>query len=129
MMEKRDFDNTDITYAYSIDGEYTGDAEIGDGQSVKHPMYRTVYVTEKGVAWCVFVINDKIFANPVSYNLESDRESELVLSETETITGYDDETNQFYVTIPKSSEVILKVVDRIDAETLERLTIEEIDKL
>lgn len=43
----------------------------------------------------------------------------LMLSETETTLGYDNHNNIFYEIIPNESFCTLKVVDRIDAETLE----------
>ena len=42
------------------------------------------------------------------------------------IIGYDSENNMFYETIPKESELIVKVVDKIDSETLNSLTKEVI---
>ena len=45
------------------------------------------------------------------------------------ISSYDSTTNKFYINVPKESQAVIKTVERIDAETLEKLTGEEIDKL
>ena len=42
------------------------------------------------------------------------------------VTEYDSENNMFYETIPKESELIVKIVDKIDSETLNSLTKEVI---
>ena len=54
---------------------------------------------------------------------------QLVIAESEIITGYDSSNNMFYETIPDESELIAYVVDRIDAETLDSLTVEVISGL
>lgn len=115
----RGFDGYEITYDSMITGEYVDDTEANETSLVKHPMYQTYYRSTKGDIWTIFVINGKIFANPASYNLESDSDAQVLISETSQLTSYDDEGNQFYVTIPKSSTVSVKVVNRIDAETLD----------
>ena len=99
------------------------ETEVQDGSAKKLPMYLNYYVTEKGDVWTIYVINGSVFAYPASYNLESDRE--MLVSESAEIVSYDNVTNQFYVTAPDNS-IIIKVVDRIDAETLEKLTMEDI---
>jgi hypothetical protein len=43
--------------------------------------------------------------------------------------GYDSDANMFYETIPHESELIVKTVDRIDAETLDTLTVGVIARL
>lgn len=129
LLEERGFDDYPITYDYSIQGTYSGDTEVTEGSTSRHPMYQTFYLSESGEAWVLYVINGSIYANPVSFNLESDLGVMLLISETETLTSYDDTSNKFYVTIPYETEMIVKIVDRIDAEILESLTIEEINKL
>ena len=79
--------------------------------------------------WTIFVINGVVIANPASFNLESELEAQLLFSETKELTSYDDETNKFYVTIPKETAAIVKTVEKIDAETLDKWTIEEIKEL
>lgn len=129
ILKNRGFIDFSITYEYSIVGEYDGETEVSDSSTNKHPMYQTSYVSKNNEVWTIFVINGVVIANPVSFNLESELEAQLLISESENLTSYDDETNKFYVTIPKESAVIVKIVSRIDAETLDRLTIEEISKL
>lgn len=112
-----------ITYEYSIDGQYTEETEVSDNSIVKHPMYQTLYMSQAGdVGWVIYVINGKIFASPASFNLETDTEKELLVTEDEAgkFTSYCD--GKFYVTISNGSTVYTKTVTRIDAETLDELT-------
>lgn len=128
-LAERGFVDYPITYNYSITGEYCDETEIEDSSNNKHPMYMTYYMTKSGEMWSIFVIGQSIIANPVSFNLESDLEAEQLISETRELTSYDYAENKFYVTIPYESEVIVKTVKTINAETLNRLTIEEMKKL
>jgi len=43
--------------------------------------------------------------------------------------SYDSSTNKFYKNVPNESVMTVKVVEKIDAETLKNLTIEVIDAL
>ena len=128
-LENRGFSETSVFTNYDMDGTFHEEIEIGDMPEDKHPKYMTYYVTENEEVWTLIWINGKIMANPVSYNLQSTLPAQLVISETETINGYDNHTGKFYETIPNDSELIVKVVDSIDKDLLESLTIEEIDKL
>ena len=128
-LENRGFPESPVFTNYDMDGTFHEDIEIGDMPADKHPKYMTYYVTENEEVWTLIWINGKILANPVSYNLQSTLPAQLVISETETITGYDNYTGKFYETIPNDSELIVKIVDCIDKDLLESLTIEEIDKL
>lgn len=124
----RGFGNDSIYYDYSIDGEYIGETEAKISRE-KHPIYQTQYVTPGGNVWTIVMINGSILANPVNYNMESDKDVQVIISESETITGYDSANNIFFETIPKESELIVKVVDTIDAKTINSLTTKEINKL
>ena len=79
--------------------------------------------------WTIIVLNGCIMANPVSFNVESDLGVQLIIAESDVISCYDSQTNMFYETIPNETELIVKVVDRIDAETLDSLTVEVIKGL
>ena len=129
ILNERGFNDYPITYMYSIDGEYNNETEVSNNSVDKHPMYQTYYIDENGNFWTIFIINGDIIANPISFNLESDLAAELLISESEELTSYDNLTNKFYVTIPKESTVIVKTVNEINAEALDKLTMEEISKL
>lgn len=122
---QRGFDQNKITYDYSIDGNYVGNQEAKDIKD-KHPMYQTLYISSMGELWNIIIINGSVIANPVSYNMESELGVQTIISESKVIIGYDSENNMFYETIPKESELIVKVVDKIDSETLNSLTKEVI---
>ena len=128
VFEERGFNEYPVMCEYSTEGEYNEQAEAVDGSNTKHPMYETFYVSELGDVWTIYVINGDVFAYPASFNLQSDLAEAVIISESESLTSYDSETNKFYVTIPNESEIILKTVNRIDAETLNQLTSEEVSK-
>lgn len=126
---ERGFNNYPITYEYSMDGQYSDASEISDSSDEKHPMYTTYYVTENGDVWTIVEVNGTIVANPVFYNEQSELPVQLIISETESIVSYDSAKNKFYETIPNNLALLVKKVEKINNETLEKLTIEEIDSL
>jgi hypothetical protein len=125
LLKERGFADYPITYEYSMDGGYNDETEALETSTDKHPMYQTYYVSKNEELFTICVINGSIIVNPVSFNLESDLETELLISESEELTSYVDEVNKFYVTIPKNSVAIVKIVEKINAETLDKLKIEE----
>ena len=129
LLTERGFGDCEIVYEYDMEGEYSLKESAEDGVNVKHPMYMAYYLSAAGEAWSVFIVNGEVFAKPVSFNMESTYSAQLLFSESETLTSYDDTDNKFFVTVPKDSAVIVKQVAKIDAETLDKLTIEEISKL
>lgn len=126
LLEDRGFVGYPITYEYSMDGEYDDETEVVSESLEKHPMYQTFYVSENGEVWTIFIINGEVFANPVSFNAESELDVQLLFSESSKLTSYNNEVNKFYVTIPYESSVIVKEVNRIDSDELDKITVEEI---
>lgn len=126
---ERGFTGNPITYEYTMDGTYCGTEEISSYSSSQHPMYQTYYMTASGDVWMILEVNGAFFASPISYNFTDETKIPVTISETDTITSYDSTTNKFYINVPKESQAVIKTVERIDAETLEKLTGEEIDKL
>lgn len=123
---ERGFKDYPITTEYSADGNFNDATEISSSSSAKHPMYQTYYVNDSDELWIVSLIGGDIVANPVSYNMQSASETQLIVSESEIITSYDSSTNTYYKTVPNESALIVRVVDKIDADTLDILTIEEL---
>jgi hypothetical protein len=127
ILTDRGFDRYEITTGYSISGEYLGDKPIGD-TGTKHPLYETYFMSESGMLWSVEVIDGSLFAYPASYNLESGKDVLAIVSEKDSIIGYDSETNQYFEYVPKKTAAVVIKVETIDAEHLNQLTKEEIDK-
>ena len=128
LLENRGFDDYIVISDCTMEGEIIDEAEIEKTSSAKHPMYETYYTSKTGEIWTIFIINGKVYANPVSFNLESDLGAQLLLSEDDMLTSYDDTSNQYYVTKPNRSAIILKTVEKIDANTLDTITSEELRK-
>jgi hypothetical protein len=129
MLEGRGFGDYPITTEYSMSGEYFEASEISASSATKHPIYQTYFVTSGGDSWTLYIINDFIMAEPLSYNVQSGNEVQTLISESETLTSYDSTTNKFYETIPNETMLLVKTVSRIDAKTLEELTNGAIDGL
>ena len=128
LIAERGFENAEITSGYSMDGSLSAsDAIEADGKK-KHPMYAANHITSNGELWNIVIVNDEIFACPVSYNLLEGIDRPVTLSESDHITGYDSETNQFYVTVPDEAKLRIITVEQINAEVLEKWTCEELGK-
>lgn len=123
------FKDYPVTYMYSLDGKYNDEKEVSSTSSEKHPMYGTYYTSKTGDVWYITVVGSAIFATPMSYNVDSNAQVPLMFSTTTEITGYDEEKGKFYKVIPNDSAAIVKTVDKINSETLDKLTVEEIGKL
>ena len=128
-LQSRGFGECVITSEYAANGQYSEAEEISPTSSKKHPTYEALYVTPLGELWNLLYYNGHLMANPVSYNADSPRDVQLIVSESESVTSYVSTSNKFYEVIPPESELIVKQVDRIDAATLNTLTAEEIDRL
>lgn len=126
VLENLGFIEYQVTTNYSIDGTFVEAVEASGSSADKHPLYETYYITENNELWVISVIDGTIMATPSSYNLEYSENVPIVVSESEEIVSYDSSTNSFYRTIPKDTVLKVWIVDRIDAETLEALTMEEL---
>ena len=132
--EERGFSDTELDACYSVNGTYlpAEDDASDAGQNVEtddlHPTYDMVYWASNGNLWMVHCYNGRFMATPVFYNANHVG-PEVVVSESEEVTIYYSETNKFYEAVPDATLAKVLQVDRIDAETLDSLTEEEIDQL
>lgn len=122
LLTARNFTDT-ATYDYSESGEYIGDTDISDSDD-KHPMYNLSYISSNDELWTIMIVNDSLVAYPVSYNIESDRNVETIIAESDTITTYYSDTNTFVTSQPTNDALHVVVVDNIDANTIDQLTID-----
>ena len=129
LLNEKGFTDYPITYNYSLSGDFN-DAQEGDPSSeVKHPMYGTYYASNVGELWYITVVGKELYATPLSYNISENMSVQTIISSSDWIMGYDDEEDRFFKVIMKNTALIVKVVDKIDAETLDKLTTEEVGKL
>ena len=128
LLNERGFIDLPITYTHSSDGQYVGKTEVSQNSQNKHPLYQTNYLSSDNNVWTVYIINGNIFAFPASFNLDSNLETEILVSESDYLTSYNDAVNKFYVTIPKNNSAIVKTISQINAENLDKLTSEELSK-
>ncbi len=128
-MDSRGLAQYPVTSEYSISGKYSEAADVSADSDTKHPIYTTYYVAENGDLWTISEVNGQVCAYPVSYIMNSGLETPVIISETETIISYDSETNRFFEMIPDPATLIVKTVERIDAETLEKLSKEGVGSI
>lgn len=123
-LRSRGFTEYPITADYTIDGGFDDPVDASEDSSVKHPMYLTYYVDSRNQLWVITVVDGRVSAAPSLYNLEHEDKVPIELSESEEIASYDLSTNSIYITIPKTTVMDVRVVDRIDASTLESFDLE-----
>lgn len=126
-LNERGFDNIQVTTSYSMDGEYSDPEVITDSSEDEHPSYEFLYVSESDEYWSVIVIDGKIMALPLSYNLVFENVIPIVVSETGEVVSYDSSTNSYFYTIPNNDRYDVRTVERIDAVTLAEMTVEELE--
>lgn len=127
-LNQRGFTQFPITEDYNMDGEFSGSI-VENGTQNTYPSYKTSYITANGDIWTINVINGRITALPETYNYISELGIPVIISEKKTVMSYDSFTNTFFETVPNNDVLIIKIISVIDAQALEKLTIEEIDAL
>lgn len=126
LLESRGFIEYEITSSYTMDGVYDDPVEVSDSSKDKHPIYETYYVSTNQELWTINIVDGVICAYPVSYVAAHPENVPVMVSESEEIISYDSSTNSFYKTIPNDNVLDVRVVNKIDAETLDSLTVEEL---
>jgi len=126
LLNRIGFDEYPAESPYTMDGDYE-EEQIDAGGSEKHPLYQTYYHNTNGDLWTIFVIDGQVMAKPVTFCMEAELDAEVLVSEKDTLVSYDATTNQFYETVPGRNRVILIVVDEINSNTLDELTISRLN--
>ena len=129
LLTDRGFTEYEITTEYSMDGEYYDAVTVSQESKEEHPIYSVYYISDSEIIWNVTVVNDTVMASPISYNLELETGVQVIVSESEYITGYDSVTNMFYEIEPKETFAKVISVEVIDSKTLDELTYEKIEGL
>ena len=129
LLNEKGFKSYPIMSLYSLTGDYGDEQEIDSNSNEKHPMYGTYYASNSGELWYITVVGKEIYANPLSYNISTNMSVQTTISSSDWILGYDDERDRFFKVKMKDTALIVKVIDEITAETLDKLTIEEVGKL
>ena len=125
-LRKRGFANASATYEYDMNGNYSEAQDISEKSSEKHPMYSVIYQSASGNIYTISVINGEFLATPFSFELESESEVGVVVSEKDLITSYDSKDNRFFITTPHEDSMRVYSVEKVDAKTLDNLTAEEL---
>lgn len=129
LLTDRGFTEYEITTEYSMDGEYYDAVTVSQESKEEHPIYSVYYISDSEMIWNVTVVNDTVMASPISYNLELETGVQVIVSESEYITGYDSVTNMLYEIEPKETFAKVISVEVIDSKTLDELTYEKIEGL
>lgn len=111
-----------VTYQYTLGGEYLGEITASADSSVKHPMYKTYYISGDGnlILWTVYIINGDVFATPTSFLYETTCDKEVLLTGDGAVTSY--YNGMFYVTVPNENVTNTQTVAKVDAATLDTYT-------
>ena len=121
-LSQRGFSSAEVEAYYDLTGASTQDQTIAGGSDERYPLYEITYVTPSNLVWVIYVSNGSYLAYPpFAYEYGQPR---IVLTEGDFITSYDADRNVFIQTIPDESEIVMKHVNRIDAETLNALDAE-----
>ena len=126
LLLSRGFTDYPVTTEYTIEGNIIEAVEISDTSTDKHPIYSTYYINSNNEVWVINVVEGTITASPLSYNLTYKDKTPIIVSESNEIVSYDSSSNQFYKTIPNDTTMDVRSVDRIDADTLDKLTVEDL---
>lgn len=124
LLYERGFTQNSITTSFSMNGDYGDDKVISESSSEKHPMYQTYYVSSGNKTWSIVVIDGSIMAYPLTYTGNNPNGATVTVSETKEIVSYDFSSNSFYRNIPNENNITVRVVDRIDSNTLDSLNME-----
>ncbi len=123
------FKDVEVTAEYTINGEYLESDKISEESNEKHPVYTIQYITPNGDYWTINIINSQFIATPVSYQLQSESTTSVLIADNENITSYDSVGNRFFITKPKEDSITIKTVSKIDATTIDGLTVGDIERL
>jgi hypothetical protein len=124
-LDARGFKDFPVDANYTLDGQLDSSKVASDASSEMHPIYETYYYSSDEDLWIITIVDGTITASPASYNLNHVDKAPVLVSESEEIVSYDSSTNSFYRTIPKATVLNVIVVDRIDAQTLGSIKLEE----
>ena len=115
-----------ITTSYAMGGKFLDEAAVSADSTDRHPVYEMYFTSSEKVLWLISEVNGVIMAQPLTY-LNDNPDSPVLLAEGESVTAYDSASDSFYELVP--SRYTLKTVDRIDFETLDGLTLREVEQL
>lgn len=123
-MGSRGFTEYPILSEYDINGNFS-EIEASDSSTEKHPVYSTYYYTDDNKLWSILVIDGEIMAIPVSYLLDLNDYKQIIVSESEAVTSYDNNTNKYIKNIPDKTIMKVIVINKITPEALDALDIGE----
>lgn len=125
-LKNRGFKNYELEIDYSIDGKFLEDEGIEKKSNEKYPIYQFVYMTNDKDVWSIYVIEDSIYAYPVSYMVSNIKKSdkEILVSESSDITVYSSDLNNFYTLKPNKNLIDVRLVKEINAITLNKYKFE-----
>ena len=123
LLRELGFTENPVYFEYMEDGTHVPEEEASEASDQKHPIYHTLHYSGRQELWNIYLMNGSLMAYPVVYNMSLGSGPELMVSETNTIIGYDGETNRFFITVPKAEVMTVKVIERIDAAALDGLNL------
>lgn len=122
-LKDRGFNDLKVEFDYDMNGNYIKEQTITNPTDTKHPCYNAYYISDTTGVWTIFIAQDKIVAYASQKTLELAEEgkidAQIILSESNDILSYDSLGNKYYLTIPKKTKIDLRVVKKINKQTLD----------
>ena len=120
ILRERGFDQSAVTCPFAVEGIGQWDGEASESSDARHPTYETTYLTEDFTLWHVYLNGDCLLATSPVINVRAD--AGVIYSEQEHVICYDTNTGSLYEVAPNASGQELRLVERIDADLLEKET-------
>lgn len=125
----RGFKDLTVTADRTIDGQPLEDYEVSLASQDKHPVYFLSYTTDDGDQWTITVINGSIYAEPVTFDENNADGKKTILTEKETVTIYDSDTNEYIEGTPTEEDGNYRLSEKINKELIDSLNSESISSL
>ena len=122
-MDDRGFRDYEIMSQYNMEGSFSQEEEIGSSSYESHPVYYLDYIDESNRQWRIYNTNGAVSAYLISYRVENPDKPPVILSESDSLMGYDSHTNTYYEYKPNSDTANVIKISKITAEALEAFSI------
>lgn len=101
---------------YNKDGDWIGEQIISNSNDIKHPVFYTYFIDEKGQLWKIVLMENRVYA----YMIQSKDEklNGLIITENKSLLSYDNATKTFFEFEPNADVYTLEKEMLITADTL-----------
>ena len=122
-LTNRGFDNLELVALYDMDANLI-EKVVDATDTTCYPVYIASYFTEEGDCWQIYIYGKTIMANPLNYNIESDKEVLVLVTESASVVSYDSSNNTLNTIAPSVNEMEIVVVKAITKDVLDTVDLE-----